>query len=76
MKKRDDNMTLSVNDDSHEDLVDEMEVLILEISEDLVDLEMEKESILIWEICLEDSLDEDLDDDELKYVSEKISKKL
>jgi hypothetical protein len=50
MRKRDDNMMHSVNDDLLEGSEDEMEVLIFEIFEDSVVLEMENESILIYEI--------------------------
>ena len=42
MRKKDDNTMHSVNEDSHEDLDEGSEVLILEILEDLVDLDMEK----------------------------------
>ena len=42
MRKKDDNMMHSVNDDSLDDLDDDNEVLILEISDDLVDLVDEK----------------------------------
>jgi hypothetical protein len=72
MKKREDSMMHSVNDDSHDDLVDEMEVLIFEISDD-----SEGElSILIFEIYLVESSEEDLVDEEVRYTNEKTSKKL
>ena len=51
MRKKDDNTMHSVNDDSHEDLDEGSEVLILEILEDLVDLEI---SILIFQELSED----------------------
>jgi hypothetical protein len=72
MKKREDSMMHSVNDDSHDDLVDEMEVLIFEISDD-----SEGELlILIFEIYLVESSEEDLVDEEVRYTNEKTSKKL
>jgi hypothetical protein len=76
MKRKDDNMTHSVNDDLLDDLDDDNEDSILVIFDDLVDLEIEKGWILIWEICSDDFLDEDSDDDERKCVNEKISKRL
>ena len=64
----------SVNDDLLDDLVDDdNEDLILEDSHDL---EIEREWISICEIYSEDFLDDDLDEDEVKYVNEKISKRL
>jgi hypothetical protein len=72
MKRKEDNMMLSVNDDSHDDLVDEMEGLISEIFDDLVDDQL----TLIFETCLVEYFEVDLVDDEVKYVNEKISKKL
>ena len=42
MRKKDDNMMHSVNDDSHEDLDEGSEVLISEILDDLVGFEMER----------------------------------
>jgi hypothetical protein len=76
MRKKDDSMMLSVNDDSHDDLVDDNEVSISEISEDLVDSEVEKAWILILEIYLDEYLVDDLVDDEVECVNEKISKRL
>jgi hypothetical protein len=74
MRKKDDNMMLSVNDDLLDDLVeDDSEDLILV---DFRDLEIEREWILICEICSEDFSDEDSDDDEVKFANEKISKRL
>jgi hypothetical protein len=61
-----------VNDDLLGDLDDDKGVLILVISDDLVDLEMENESILILEICLEEYFEVDLDDENREFVSEKI----
>jgi hypothetical protein len=72
MKRKEDNMMLSVNDDSHDDLVDEIEGLISEIFDDLVDDQL----TLIFETCLVESFEVDLVDDEVKYVNERISKKL
>jgi hypothetical protein len=73
MRKRDDNTMPSVNDDLLDDLVDDdNEVLI---SVDFRDFEIEREWILIYEICSEDFSVEALDD-EVKFVNEKISKKL
>jgi hypothetical protein len=43
MKKREDSMMHSVNDDSHDDLVDELDDLILGIFDDLEDFEIENE---------------------------------
>jgi hypothetical protein len=63
------------NEDLLDDLDDETEDLILEISEDLVDLDDENEWILILEICLDEYSGDDLDD-EVKFVNEKISKRL
>jgi hypothetical protein len=76
MKKRDDSMMLFVSDDLLDDSDEDSEVLILEILEDLADFEIEGVWISIWEICLDDSSDEDSEEVELKYVNEKISKKL
>ena len=61
-------MMLSVNDDLLDDLVDDNEVLILVILDDSVDEQL----ILILGICLDEYLDDDLEVDEVKYVSEKI----
>jgi hypothetical protein len=72
MKRKDDNMTHSANDDSHDDFDDDHEVLILEISEDLVDLVTEKVWILISEIYLEEFFDEDLVEENQKFVNERI----
>jgi hypothetical protein len=72
MKRKEDNMMLSVNDDSHDDLADEIEGLISEIFDDLVDDLL----TLIFETCLVEYFEVDLVDDEVKYVNEKISKKL
>jgi hypothetical protein len=72
MKRKEDNMMLSVNDDSHDDLVDEIEGLISEIFDDLVDDQL----TLIFETCLVEYFEVDLVDDEVRYVNEKISKKL
>ena len=69
MRKKDDNMMHSVNDDLLDDLVeDDNDDLILDDSHDL---EIEREWISICEICLEDFLDEDSDEDEVKSVNEK-----
>jgi hypothetical protein len=73
MKKRDDSMMLFVNDDLLDDLDEGSEDLISEVFRDL---EIEQEWILIYEIYFEGSLDDDLDDDEAKFVNEKTSKKL
>jgi hypothetical protein len=72
MKRKDDSMMLFVNDDLREDLDDDSEVLILEILDDL----MVDPSILILEIYLVEYFEVDLDEGEVKYVSERISKKL
>jgi hypothetical protein len=74
MRKKDDNTMHFVNDDLQDDLVDDD-------SEDLIsgvfhDLEMGQEWILICEICLDEFFEDDLDDDEVKFVNEKISKRL
>jgi hypothetical protein len=74
-RKKDESTMHSVNDDLHDDSDEDREDLILGILVDLVDLEID-EWILIWEICYDDFLDEDFEVDELKYVNEKISKKL
>ena len=74
MKRKDDNMMLFVSDDLREDLEVEREGLIFEVFRDL-EIEV-GEWILIWEIYLEDSLGEDSDDEVLRCVSEKISKRL
>jgi hypothetical protein len=68
MKKRDDSMMHFVNEDLLDDSDEDSEVLILEISEDLVG----ELSILIFEICLDEYFEVDLVDDEQKYVNEKI----
>ena len=71
-KRKGDNMMHSVNDDLLDDWGDDNEVLISEIFEDLEDLVIEKVWILIFEICLDESFEVDLDDDEAKFVNEKI----
>jgi hypothetical protein len=43
MKRKEVNMMLSVNDDSHDDLVDELDDLTLGIFDDLEDFEVENE---------------------------------
>jgi hypothetical protein len=68
MKKRDDSMMHFVNEDLLDDSDEDSEVLILEISEDLVGELL----ILIFEICLDEYFEVDLVDDEQKYVNEKI----
>ena len=73
MRKKDDNMIISVNDDSLDDLDDDNDDLILD---DFHDLETEQVWILILEICLDEFFEDDLDDDEVKSVNEKISKRL
>jgi hypothetical protein len=75
MKRKDDNTMHSVNDDSLDDLVEgDSEDLILE---DFRDLEIEREWISIYEIYLDEFFEDDSDeDDEVKSVNEKISKKL
>jgi hypothetical protein len=74
MRKKGDNMMLSVNDDLLDDSDEEdNEDLILV---DFHDLGIEREWISICEIYSEDFLDDDLDEDEVKYVNEKISKRL
>ena len=66
-------MMHSVNDDVLDDLVeDDNDDLILDDSHDL---ETEREWISIYEICCDEFLDEDFDD-EAKFVNEKISKRL
>jgi hypothetical protein len=72
MKRRGDNMMLSVNDDSLDDFDDDSEVLILEISEGLVDSVIEKVWILIFEICFDEYLVDDLVVEEQKCVNEMI----
>jgi phosphate uptake regulator len=74
MKKRGDSMMLSVKDDLLEgfDELDDED----SISVDFRDSEIEREWILIWEICLEEYFEDDLEVDEQKFVNEKISKKL
>jgi hypothetical protein len=62
----------SVNDDLLGDLDDDNEVLISEISEDSVDLVIEKVWTLIFEICSDEYSEDDSDDDELKFVNERI----
>ena len=77
MIKKDDNMMHSVNDDLRDDLVEvDSDDLILEIFDDLEDLDDESEWILISEICYDESFDDDLDDEEAKYVNDEISKRL
>jgi hypothetical protein len=75
MKRKDDNTMHSVNDDSLDDLVEgDSEDLILE---DFRDLEIEREWISIYEIYLDEFFEDDSDeDDEVKSVNEKISKRL
>jgi hypothetical protein len=74
MKRKDDNMMLFVNEDLLDDLdEDDNDDLILV---DFHDLEIEREWISICEIYSEDFLDEDSDEDEVKFVNEKISKRL
>jgi hypothetical protein len=69
-RKKDDNMTHSVNDDLQGDLVDDDNEDL--ISEAFHDLEMEQELILIYEICLGEFSDDDLVDEKQKFVNEKI----
>jgi uncharacterized protein YqeY len=75
MRKKDDSMMLFVNDDSQDDLADDddNEGLILE---DFHDLEIEHEWISIYEIYLDEFSEEDLGEDEVKSVNEKILKRL
>jgi hypothetical protein len=74
MRKKDDNMMLSVNDDLQDDLVvDDSEDSILVVFHDL---EIEREWISICEIYCDEFSDDDLDEDEVRFVNEKISKKL
>ena len=68
MKRKNDSMMLSVNDDLLDDSVAEHEVLILEIFDDSVDDLL----ILISEICFDESFEDDLDDEVQKFVNEKI----
>ncbi len=72
MRKRGDYMMHSVNDDSLDDFDDDNEVLISEILEDLVGSVIEKVWILILGICYEEYFEVDFDDEEQKYVSERI----
>jgi hypothetical protein len=72
MRKKGDNMMLSVNDDLLDDFDDDNEVLILEIFEDLADLVIEKVWILILEICYEGYLGDDSVVEGRKYVNEMI----
>ncbi|MBO7094884.1 hypothetical protein J6V86_01550 [bacterium] len=65
-------MMHSVNDDSLDDSDDDNEVLISEILEDLVGSVIEKVWILILGICYEEYFEVDFDDEEQKYVSERI----
>jgi hypothetical protein len=76
MRKKDDNMMLFVSDDLQGDLGDDNEDLIFEILDDLVGLVEGNEWISIWEIYCDDFLGDDLGEDEQRYVSEKILKKL
>ena len=65
---------LSVSDDSLDDLVDDDNddsILV-----DFHDFEIEREWISICEIYFDEFFDEDLGDDEVKFVNEKISRKL
>ena len=62
-----------VNDGLLDDLVEvDSEVLILEISDDSVDLDDENELISIFEIYYDEFFDDDLDDEEVKYVNDEI----
>jgi hypothetical protein len=69
MRKKDDNMMHSVNDDLQDDLDDDNEDLIFEVFHDL---EMGQGWILICEIYLDEFSDDDLDDEKQKFVNEKI----
>ena len=62
-------MMLFVNDDSLDDLVEVDDDLILV---DLDDLVIERVQILIYEICFDEYLDDDLVDDEQELENEKI----
>ena len=74
MRKKDDNTMPSVNEDLLDDSVeDDSEDSILD---DFHDFEIEHEWISIWGICYEDFSDDDLDEDEVKSVNEKTSKRL
>ena len=64
-------MMLFVNDDLHDDSDEELDDLILEISDDLVDSEIEKALISISEICSVEYSEEDFDD-ERECVNERI----
>jgi hypothetical protein len=72
MKRKKGSMMHFVNDDLHEALDDELDDLISEIFDDSAGLEIDKELILILEICLDEYFDEDLADECQKFVSEKI----
>jgi hypothetical protein len=74
MRKKDDNMMHSVNDDLLDDLDDDNEDSILEDSHDLE--VVNEDLILIFEICLDECSEDDLDDEDQEFVNEKISKKL
>ena len=76
MKTKDSNMMLFVSDDLHDDSDDELDDLISEIFDDLADFEIEKVWIFIFEIYLDEFSEDDLGDDEVKSVNEKISKRL
>jgi hypothetical protein len=74
MRKKDDNMMHSVNEDLLDDSDDDSEDSILE---DFHDLEVGSDDlILIFEICLDECSEDDLDDEDREFVNEKISKKL
>ena len=74
MRKKDDNMMHSVNEDLLDDLDDDSEDSILE---DFHDLEVVSDDlILIFEICLDECSEDDLDDEDQESVNEKISKRL
>ena len=66
-------MMLSVNDDLREDLEDDNDDLIFEVSRDL---EIEREWILIYEIWLDEYSGDDFDDEGQRFVNERISKRL
>ena len=63
---------LFVSDDLHDDSDDELDDLSSEIFDDFADFEIEKVWILILEIYFDEYLVDDLDEDELRYVNEKI----
>jgi hypothetical protein len=72
MKRKGDSMTLSVNDDLHDDLAEDDEASTLVIFDDLVDFEIERRWILIFEICYDEYLEDDLVEEVVKLEGERI----